>query len=70
MCLYYIPVSPNWNAFENGMLMLSGRAPRLNSLVDRTSITIILDLVIRPTLNEDSSIGLIDELLWAFDELA
>ena len=45
------------------MLMLSGRAPRLNSLVDRTSITIILDLVIRPTLKEDSSIGLVEELL-------
>ena len=50
--------------------MLSGRAPRLNSLLERTSITIILDLVIRPTLNEDSSKGLVDELLLAFDIVA
>ena len=42
--------------------MLSGRAPRLKSFDERTSITIILDLDMRPSLDENSALELGDEL--------
>ena len=62
LLLHHIPVSPEGNAFENGILMLSGRAPRLKSFDERTSITIILDLDMRPSLDENSALELGDEL--------